>query len=464
MKNLRRFLALTVIAVLTGLLLNALTIALSQPKYESELVFVTPSRGDLLAPVKKEFEAYAQKVLGTRITMKFIRAGSPICMDRIIAWGGHPDADIFFGGEIIYHWELKKRGLLMPYHPKGEEKVPDMFLGAPLKDPEGYWHPKLFWGHGFVYNLKVLEALGLRPPKTWEDLLDPKYKGLIVMCTPSRSSSTHINVEVILQRLGWEKGWGFWRRLAYNIGRFVPRSHDVHELVDKGEYAVGFGYHLAAVMDKAKGYPIDMYLDPTGFIFSGVSILKGAPHPNAAKAFLDFWYTEEIQSKVINVGGIPVLPTVKVEGAPGTPAGILRSYLHADNIYEAVKKFKVPPYNFTLAMSRFKEVNRIFDETIVNKHGELVASWDGVLSANSTIAEVKAKLTSLVKKGYDVSKAEKILAEAEDLLKQAITAFEAGKYSEAASLANKAKGKANEALSLLSKLSEIVNVSTSLAL
>ena len=110
-----------------------------------------------------------------------------------------------------------------------------------------------------------------------------------------------------------------------------------------------------------------MYLDPTGFIFSGVSILKGAPHPNAAKAFLDFWYTEEIQSKVINVGGIPVLPTVKITGAPGTPAGILRSYLHADNIYEAVKAFKAPPYNFTLAMSRFKEVNKIFDETIGNK-------------------------------------------------------------------------------------------------
>jgi len=390
--------------------------------YENTLVLITPSNPQLLEAVISAFKAYAKEKLGVDVDVKTIRAGSPECMNRIIAWAGKPEADIFFGGDIIYHWKLKAMGLLEPYKPNSPyyDRLPATFMGFPLKDPDEMWHPKLWWGHGYMYNTEVLRKFNLQPPKSWDDLLDPKWKDLIVMCTPSRSSSTYINVMVIILTRGWDEGWAFWRQLAANVGAFVQRSHDVVELVAKGEYAVGFVPSQSAVIYRANGYPVSMYMDPTGFIVSGVSLLKGAPHPNIAKAFLDWWYTPEAQQAALSVGGIPVLPEVKIEGPPNSAAAILREYLGGkDNIYDYLRTFaNVKFYNFTYAEAVYTNVSRLFDDTIVARHSELKDAW-------STILAVKPKVQGV--------------PEAEAKLKEAIARFNRGDYAAAKSSALEAE-------------------------
>jgi len=387
-------------------------------KYENVLVLITPSNPNLLDAVTKAFKQYAKEKLGVDVDVKLIRVGSPEAMNRVIAWAGKPEADIFFGGDLIYHWKLKGRGLLESYKPKSEyyDRIPSTFLGFPIKDPDEMWHPKLWWGHGFMYNTEVLKRLGLEPPKSWEELLDPKWRDLIVMCTPSRSSSTYINVALIMQRKGMEEGWAFWRQLAANVGAFVQRSHDVIDLVSKGEYAVGFTYSQGVIFARAEGYPVSMYMDPTGFIVSGVSLLKGAPHPNIAKAFLDWWYTPEAQQAALSAGGIPVLSEVKIEGPPGSPAAILREFLGGkDNIYEYLKTFtNVQFYNFTFAESIYSQVAKEFDESIVAKHSELKDAWSTILSSKEKVKGVP---------------------EAEGKLQEAIKLFNKGDYAAAKSAA-----------------------------
>ena len=393
-------------------------VELQGQKYENTLVLITPSNKYLLEAVTSAFKKYAKEKLGVDLEIKLIQVGSPEAMNRIIAWAGKPEADIFFGGDLIYHWKLKAKGLLESYKPNSPyyDRLPSTFMGFPLKDPDEMWHPKLWWGHGYMYNTEVLKRLGLEPPKSWEDLLDPKWKDLIVMCTPSRSSSTYINVVIIMQREGLERGWAFWRQLAANVGAFVQRSADVVELVQKGEYAVGFTYSQGAVFAKAQGYPVGMYLDPTGFIVSGVSLLKGAPHPNIAKAFLDWWYTPDAQQAAMSVGGIPVLPDVKIEGPPGSPAAILREFLGGkDTIYDYLQTFKnVQFYNFTFAESIYNQVAKEFDDTIVAKHSELKDAWATILDAKSKVKGVP---------------------QAEAKLNEAISLFNAGNYAQAKSAA-----------------------------
>ncbi len=424
MKKLKKAGKIFVIATLLALFIASLLAPMvkSTPEYETKLVLITPSRSDLLEAIKAKFEEYAKKELGVNVEMEFIKAGSPECMNRIIAWNGKPEADIFFGGDLTFHEKLKEKGLLEAYEPKSEgyQSLPFEFMGVQIKDHDHMWHPKLWWGHGFVYNKEVIKKLNLDVPKSWDELLDPKWRDLIVMCTPSRSSSTTINVMIILQMKGWDEGWAYWRRLAANVGTFVQRSHDVHDLVDKGEYAVGFGYHLAAIVDATKGYPVSIYLDPRGFIVSGVSLLKGAPHPNIAKAFLDWWYTPEAQEAALSVGGIPVIPNLKIEGPPGTPAAALREALgDKDNIYEYLKTFQgAALYDSKFAEEHYKEVAKIFDESIVAKHAELKDAW-------FTILDVK----ELVKGN----------PQAEAKLNEAIAAFDKGDYATAKSLALEAK-------------------------
>ncbi|MGB9709472.1 extracellular solute-binding protein [Infirmifilum uzonense] len=387
-------------------------------QYENTLVFITPSNKNLLNAIIPAFQKYAKEKLGVDVKVQLIQVGSPEAMNRIIAWGGKPDADIFFGGDLIYHWKVKAQGLLERYKPNSPyyDRLPSVFMGFPLKDPDEMWHPKLWWGHGPMYNLEVLNKFGLQPPKTWEELLDPKWKDLIVMCTPSRSSSTFINVAVIMQREGLDKGWAFWRQLAANVGTFVQRSADVVELVQKGEYAVGFTYSQGAIFAKAQGYPVGMYMDPTGFIVSGVSLLKGAPHPNIAKAFLDWWYTPDAQQAALSAGGIPVLPDVKIDGPPGSPAAILKEFLGGkDTIYDYLQSFKnVQFYNFTFAESIYNQVAKEFDDTIVAKHNELKDAWATILDAKTKVAGVP---------------------QAEAKLQEAIQLFNKGNYAQAKSIA-----------------------------
>lgn len=276
-----------------------------------------------------------------------------------------------------------------------------------------------------MYNTEALSKLGLEPPKSWDDLLDPKWEELIVMCTPSRSSSTYINVMIVIQNRGWEEGWAYWRRLAANVGAFVARSHDVLELVSKGEYAVGFIYAQGVVLNRAKGYPVAVYMDPTGFIVSGVSLLKGAPHPNIAKLFLDWWYTPEAQSIAPRYGGIPVLPDVVIEGEPGSPAAILKEYLGGKrNVYEYLDSFtNVKFYNFTFAEAAFTNVSKIFDDTIVARHNELKDAWRTIRSVEEKVRGVPA---------------------AEERLRMARRAFDAGDYAAARSHAQESEKAAAE--------------------
>ena len=417
-----KVLVLAVLALLLLPVLSQVPCAYAQGSYENKLVLITPTQPTLLERIKTAFEKYAKERLGADVKVELIRAGSPECMNRIIAWGGSPEADIFFGGDLIYHWKLKAQGLLEAYKPKSPyyDELPREFLGLPLRDPDEMWHPKLWWGHGFMYNTEVLKRLKLEPPKTWDDLLDPEWKDLIVMCTPSRSSSTYINVVIIHQTRGWDAGWAFWRKVAANVGSFVPRSHDVLELVSKGEYAIGFIYAQGVVLKRMEGYPVSIYMDPTGFIPSGVSLLKGAPHPNIAKAFLDWWYTPEAQRIALEMGAFPVLPVVKIEGPPGSAAAILREYIgDKDSIYEYLQLFAdVKFYNFTYAEAMFKDISKMFDETIVAKHADLKDAW-------ATILDVQAKV--------------KGLPSAEAKLSEAVKAFEKGDYSSAKSLAKEAE-------------------------
>lgn len=414
------FLILVLVAPVSvfGLAPRQQTFNLNGQQYENTLVLITPSNKNLLNAIVPAFQKYAKEKLGVNVNVQLIQVGSPEAMNRIIAWAGKPEADIFFGGDLIYHWKVKAQGLLERYKPNSPyyDRLPSTFMGFPLKDPDDMWHPKLWWGHGYMYNTEVLKRFGLEPPKSWDELLDPKWKDLIVMCTPSRSSSTFINVAVIMQREGLDKGWAFWRQLAANVGTFVQRSADVVELVQKGEYAVGFTYSQGAIFAKAQGYPVGMYLDPTGFIVSGVSLLKGAPHPNIAKAFLDWWYTPDAQQAALSAGGIPVLPDVKIDGPPGSPAAILREFLGGkDTIYDYLQTFKnVQFYNFTFAESIYNKVAKEFDDTIVAKHNELKDAWATILDAKNKVKGVP---------------------QAEAKLNEAISLFNAGNYAQAKSAA-----------------------------
>jgi iron(III) transport system substrate-binding protein len=346
----------------------ALNAAGAQP-VENELVIITPVGRSLSDPALAKFRKRARQRWNVDIRTSALSAGTPIAYGRVVEWNGRPQADLFWGGESALFDRLAARNLLAPLAlPKAvTDSIPER-LGAPkpvpLKDPKGYWVGTLLESTGIAYHPKLLERLGVPVPKDWDDLLHPRLKGHLVQVPPTRSSSSHAAYEVILQRDGDAKGWETLRRLAGQTGLFAARSRDVPAVVARGEFAVGFAVpSYFAFEDRLAGFDIKYVAPRTAWITCGpAAILKGAKHPNAARAFVEFLLSEGGQRIAMERGLFPIVPKYRIQGPPGSAAelavefnGGVRSYYDAE---------VVSVYDDELAQTRYEAVNAKFRSEI----------------------------------------------------------------------------------------------------
>lgn len=366
---------LTLVAAVSTTLLAVAAPAAAQP-IENELVLITPVAKTLTDPSLAEFAKYAKEKWNVTVKTSALAAGTPVAYGQIVEWKGRPQADIFWGGESALFDKLAEQKLLAKLDlPKEVMDAIPATLGKPkpiyLKDPKGFWTGTVLEPYGLVYHPRLLARLGVQPPKDWDDLLDPKLKGNVAQCAPTRSSSSHATYEVILQREGDAKGWEWLKRLGANTGIFTARSRDVPSVVAKGEFAAGFAVpSYMAFEDRLSGFDIKFVAPKTAWITpEPIAVIAGAPHPKAARAFIEFMLTERGQRVAMERGVFPITPKFRVQGAPGSPAemaveftGGIRSYFDVDvtNIYDD-----------DTAQKRYEQVNSQFRKDIESAIEEL---------------------------------------------------------------------------------------------
>ncbi|HEV8662468.1 MAG TPA: extracellular solute-binding protein [Candidatus Methylomirabilis sp.] len=317
---------------------------------EDELVLITPVSKFIHDAALKAFAEYAKETWNVTVKVNALAAGTPVAYGRIVEWKGRPEVDIFWGGESALFDKLTDQKLLskLDLSKASWDAIP-VSVGKPkpipLKDPRGYWVGTALEPYGLVYHPRVLKRLGVPDLKTWDDLLDPRLKGNVAQCAPTRSSSSNATYEVILQSLGEEKGWDWLKKLAGNSGIFTARSRDVPSVVAKGEFAAGFAVpSYMAFEERLAGFDIKFVAPQNAFVTpEPMAILAGAKHPKAAAAFIEFLLTERGQRVFMERGLFPITPKYRVQGAPGSPAemaveftGGVRSYFESDvsNVYD----------------------------------------------------------------------------------------------------------------------------------
>ena len=341
----------------------------AQAPIENELSLITPVSKFIHDAALAEFAKFAKEKWNLTLKVNALAAGTPVAYGRIVEWKGRPEVDIFWGGESALFDKLAEQKLLAPLAlPKAVVDSVPATLGKPkpiyLKDPKGYWIGTALEPYGLVYHPRLLQRLGVPPLKDWDDLLNPKLKGNVAQCAPSRSSSSHATYEVILQMHGDEKGWNWLQRLAANTGLFTARSRDVPSVVAKGEFAAGFAVpSYMAFEERLAGFDIKFAAPPTAWITpEPMGVLAGCKHPKAAVAFVEFLLTERGQRIFMERGLFPLTPKYRVQGAPGSAAeqaveftGGVRSYFDREvqNIYDDDK-----------AQARYNEVNERFRKDI----------------------------------------------------------------------------------------------------
>jgi ABC-type Fe3+ transport system substrate-binding protein len=327
-------------------------------------------------PVLAEFVRFAKEKWNIAVTANALAAGTPIAYGRIVEWKGHPEVDIFWGGESTLYDKLAEQKLIAPLGLPGAvlDSIP-VSIGTPkpipLKDPKGFWIGTVLDPYGLVYHPRLLQRYGIPEPMDWDDLLHPKLKGRIAQCAPSRSSSSHATYEVILQREGEEKGWQWLQRLAGNTGMFTARSRDVPSVVAKGEFAAGFAVpSYMAFEDRLAGFDIKFVAPRTAWITpEPIAVLARAKHPKAARAFIEFVLSERGQRVAMQRGVFSISPRFSVQGPPGSTAemaveftGGIRSYFDREvmNIYDD-----------DVAQRRYEQVNARFRSDIESIWDEL---------------------------------------------------------------------------------------------
>jgi len=342
---------LALIAVLSALALGG-TPARAQAPIEGELNLITPVSKFIHDAALKAFADYAKEKWNVTVKVNAIPAGTPVAYGRSTERKGKPEVDIFWGGESALFEKLAEQKLLQKVEISKEawESIPASIgkpRPIPLKDKDGYWVGTTLEPYGIVYNPKRLQRLGVAPLKDWDDLLNPKLKGEVAQCAPTRSSSSNATYEVILSLQGEEPGWSWLRKLAANTGHFTARSRDVPTVVAKGEFAAGFAVpSYMAFEEKLAGFDIKYVAPKNAFVTpEPMAILAGARNPKAARAFIEFLLTERGQKVFMERGLFSVNPKYKVQGAAGSTAetaveftGGVRSYFDGDvaNVYDEV--------------------------------------------------------------------------------------------------------------------------------
>jgi iron(III) transport system substrate-binding protein len=225
----------------------------------------------------------------TGIKVTLLRTGGEAVLRRFLQeyQAGQAGADVITMSDAAAAIGLTRRGIFVPFKPEGFDKVVE---GG--KDPNGHWIAQRVALFGMpVRTDKVAEA---DRPKTWSDLTDPKYKGMMVMPDPSFTAIQLNVVGMLSQKLGWK----FYEGLRKNDTMIVQGHQGVYKTMQQGERVLAAEGADPRTFNNGQDVPNQTVIYPTEGVFivgSPVAIVKNARNPNAAKLFAQFMLSRTAQ-------------------------------------------------------------------------------------------------------------------------------------------------------------------------
>ena len=240
----------------------------------------------------KELAAAFQKETGidAEVALQIEQAGT--VSGRIKTEAPNARADVFIGGNSNFHGELISGGYLEKY---SSPVIKQAGIESRFMDRDGYWTGWFLGALCLLYNEKrftqEVSPKGIKPPATWDDLLNPVYKKQVIASNPATTGGAYLMLCAQIFRLGSEAaGFEYTRKLHPNVAQYTKGANGSIPLVSQGEAITGFAWGHDTLKQKIQGnLPIVVvFPKDTGFEIGAASIIKGAPHLDSAKKFIDF--------------------------------------------------------------------------------------------------------------------------------------------------------------------------------
>ncbi len=261
----------------------------------SEVVAYTALDSEFSKPIYRDFTADTRIAVLPKFDVESTKTVG--LANALIAEANRPRCDLFWNNEILNTIRLDRQGLLEAYPSKAAEAFP-----AEYRSPDATWC-------GFAARARILIVnTSLVPqderPKSIYDLLEAKWKGKIGLAKPLfGTTATHI--ACLFAALGDEKAKQFCEKLKANEVQILSGNAQVAQAAAAGQIAFGLTDTDDAIGMVEKGekvaivYP-DSQSDALGTLFipNTLSILKGCPHPEAARRLYDYLLSPEVERKL----------------------------------------------------------------------------------------------------------------------------------------------------------------------
>jgi iron(III) transport system substrate-binding protein len=214
--------------------------------------------------------------------------GSQDVYDRVRSETANPQADVWYGGPRAIFARGAADGLLAPYRPAWAGAVPpasrdsrDLYFGAYRTAPV------------LVFNSTAVAAADA--PRDWDDLLDPRWKGKILIRDPLASGTMRTLFSMILARSvaatgSTDQGFAWLRRLDAQTKEYLQNPALLIQKLDRREGLITVWELTDMLWQKQRGAPLDYRFPASGtpVIDDSIGLVKGAPHPAEARLFIDF--------------------------------------------------------------------------------------------------------------------------------------------------------------------------------
>ena len=197
-------------------------------------------------------------------------------------------ADVLMVADPSYYLALKKQGLLLDYVSKNQKDV------IADKDQNGAWTAVRISNMIIAYNKDKVK----NPPKSWQDLTDPKWKGKIAMPNPMLSGTAYVAVGALADKYGWE----YFDKLKANGIRVEEGNSAIQNKLLTGEYAAAMILEENILkLKETKHEPLEVVYPSDGIICvpSPIAIFNTTKNPDGAKALVDWWLSKEGQQAVV---------------------------------------------------------------------------------------------------------------------------------------------------------------------
>ena len=251
-------------------------------------------KGSDAVVIYSSMEDYRNEDLDKRLKEKFpdievkvqqIATGNSAA--KIKAEGTKTEADIVLGLETASFLSISENFASL------DGFTPQKYLpGANIEDDRAFTWEK-FEG-GFIVNTNVLKEKGLDEPKTYDDLLKPEYKGLIVMPNPKTSGTGYMFLNTWVNTMGEEEAFAYVDKLQENVKQFTESGSGPIKALNQGEAAIGLGMLFQAAEQITQGAPLKIVMPEEGCPYNTTifGIISGKETKENVKKVFEFLNTE----------------------------------------------------------------------------------------------------------------------------------------------------------------------------